>query len=127
MLISMRAESPWLNRHHRRIAWLVVVLLVLPVIAAFMMFVITRDAASFRILTLMVVANVATIVNVVTYRKLKLRVIEDRGMLCTNCLFPLQGLGNQGRCPECAMPFERDSTIESWKHDLKMKSGDLSE
>ncbi|MEL7484196.1 MAG: hypothetical protein AAFN41_07560 [Planctomycetota bacterium] len=127
MLTSMKAESTWLNRHHRRIALLVVALLVLPVVAAFVAFAVTQAASSFRIMTLMVVANVATIINVVTYRRLKLRVIEHRGLLCTNCLFPIQGLGDRGRCPECAMPYERDSTIESWKHDLKMKFGDLAE
>jgi hypothetical protein len=35
--------------------------------------------------------------------------------LCLNCHYPLTGLADQGRCPECDYPFDRPTNERRWK------------
>lgn len=36
-------------------------------------------------------------------------------LLCTECGYPLQGLGDEGQCPECATPFEAKFVRRLWR------------
>ena len=55
------------------------------------------------------------------------RVIAHKGRVCGNCLFALQGLPDEGVCPECGDEYEIENTIEGWESDFRMKRGSLSE
>jgi len=36
-------------------------------------------------------------------------------LLCTRCRYPLEGLGEEGQCPECGEPFNRELVIKTWQ------------
>jgi hypothetical protein len=43
------------------------------------------------------------------------RLIRAHGrFLCLNCHYPLEGLPPQGRCPECDLPYDRETTERRW-------------
>ena len=43
------------------------------------------------------------------------RLIRTHGrFLCLNCHYPLNGLPDAGRCPECDQPYERATTEKRW-------------
>lgn len=116
----MSITGAWLRRYHRRMMRLMMVLLALPAIVAIVWFVATGDPRAFMLMIAMTLANVVNIINPITFRRLKRRVREHGGRLCTACLFPLKGLGDAGTCPECGTDYDIASTIESWKRDLAM-------
>jgi hypothetical protein len=37
-------------------------------------------------------------------------------LLCTQCLYPLDGVPPDSRCPECGMQFNSDEVRAAWKH-----------
>ena len=116
----MSIAGTWLRRYNRRMMVVMMVLLALPAIGASVWFVATGDPRAFMLMIAMTLANVVNIINPITFRRLKRRVRERRGRLCTACLFPLEGLGDAGTCPECGTDYDIASTIESWKRDLAM-------
>lgn len=117
----MSISGPWLRRHHRRMMWLLAVLLALPAIGAIVWFVATGDPRAFMLMIAMTLANVVNIINPIVFRRVRRRVREHRGLLCTSCLFPLDGLAPDGVCPECGAKYDAASTIESWKRDLNLR------
>lgn len=48
----------------------------------------------------------------------------DPNVTCTRCGYSLRGLAEDGRCPECGMPFDHrqadDATEQEWRQ-LKRK------
>jgi hypothetical protein len=62
----------------------------------------------------------ATILGIVIYwlRRVhqvrKLIRIHGR-FLCLNCHYPLTGLADQGRCPECDHPYDRPTNERRWR------------
>lgn len=118
----MAIKAPWLRRHQRRMMWLMTVLLVAPLVGSLVWFANTGDARAFSLMILMTLANIVNIINPVTFRRLKGRVREHKGLVCTSCLFPLTGLDPQGRCPECGTDYTFADTIESWRRDFNMNA-----
>ena len=116
----MSIKGIWLRRYHRRMMRLMMVLLALPAIGAIVWFGATGDPRAFMLMIAMTLANVVNIINPITFRRLKRRVREHGGKLCTACLFPLKGLGDAGTCPECGTDYDIATTIEAWKRDLAM-------
>ncbi|GAB5497521.1 MAG: hypothetical protein Phyf2KO_26010 [Phycisphaerales bacterium] len=55
------------------------------------------------------------------------KIIAHGGVVCGNCLFALEGLPDEGVCPECGDEYEIENTIEGWESDFRMKRGSLSE
>lgn len=49
------------------------------------------------------------------------KVLAHKGCVCGNCLFPLEGLGDQGVCPECGHTFDIEKTIQGWQQDLEVR------
>ena len=115
------AATPWLRRHTRRMMWLMMGLLIAPFAAAVIWFMVTGSARAFLLMTLMVFANVVNIINPIVFRRVKRRVLEHRGLICTACLFPLDGLASGGVCPECGTAYDFESTAEAWRRQLGIK------
>lgn len=42
-------------------------------------------------------------------------VVQHRRFLCISCLYPLQGLADEGRCPECDHPYTRAELWHMWR------------
>lgn len=55
----------------------------------------------------------------VQYRLYRRRARRARYELCTNCLYPLDGLPDQHRCPECGVEYDRDACRQLWQAWLK--------
>lgn len=50
-------------------------------------------------------------------RKKLLSHLQEHGYLvCMSCGYPLSGLDESRRCPECAQPFVPDDLIAAWKY-----------
>lgn len=43
------------------------------------------------------------------------RVVRLKFRLCTECGYSLHDAAQEGRCPECGVPYELDRTIRSWQ------------
>ena len=83
----MPVTSSWLRRHQRRMMWLMFVLLLAPALAALVWFLMTWDPRAFMLMIAMTLANIVNIINPITLRRLKHRVREHDGKICTACLF----------------------------------------
>jgi hypothetical protein len=55
----------------------------------------------------------------VRYRLFRHRARQTQYELCTNCLYPLDGLPDIHRCPECGIEYDRTECRELWRAWLK--------
>jgi len=97
------------------------VLLILPCVTALVLWFVLKDPKFSRIMILMLLANIATFYQLYQFKRVKRLLIEHNGKVCGNCLFPLDGLDDEGVCPECGHPYEINQTIEDWRHDLALQ------
>lgn len=47
-------------------------------------------------------------------RRVRDTVNQPHGELCLHCLYPIAGLGDSGRCPECGKAFELANVRRVW-------------
>lgn len=114
----MPTASPWLRSHNRRMMHLLYVLLAVPALAATVWFLLTWNARVFTLMILMVLANIVNIINAVMMKRLRRRVTRHRGLLCTGCLYVLEGLEPAGQCPECGRDYTFQLTADAWARDF---------
>ena len=55
----------------------------------------------------------------VRYRLYRYRARKTSYELCTNCLYPLDGLPDEHRCPECGEAYDRWECRRLWREWLK--------
>lgn len=48
-------------------------------------------------------------------RRIKAKYLAANGRLCTHCTYSLQGLPDQGKCPECAAPYDIVANVPAWQ------------
>ncbi len=117
----MRAKHPWTKRLHRYSLLGLLVLLLIPCFTGLVLWVIYADPKYARLLILMVLANVVTFLQIYQLRRVRNLFLVHRGKICGNCLFPLEGLDDEGVCPECGHSYEIEKTIQGWQQDLNVR------
>lgn len=50
-------------------------------------------------------------------------IIEQRGLVCPRCLFPLNGLDETGVCPECGRPYDFGALRRYWSKGVGRRIG----
>jgi len=100
---------------------LMIVLLILPLVTACVLWALYSDPKYTRIMILMLLANIATIYQIVQYKRVANLFRRHHGKICGNCLFPLEGLDDEGVCPECGHSYEIEKTIQGWQQDLNVR------
>lgn len=53
-------------------------------------------------------------------RRLRARLAASGGSMCGRCAYPLGGLPREGKCPECAEPYDRERDGWRWWRDLEL-------
>ena len=114
------SKHPWTRRLYRSSLLGLLTLLLIPCIAGLALWAIYADPKYLRLLILMVLANVVTFVQIYQFRRVRNLVLSHHGKVCGNCLFPLEGLEDEGPCPECGHSYDIEQTVLDWKHDLHL-------
>lgn len=119
--MAFRTVHPWTRQAYRRMVWYMVVCIAVPLLAVAAL-VVGASATGNR--SLYAWSGIAGLSGLSGFGYLlfvapgRRTIIRHRGRVCGNCLFELEGLGDTGVCPECAHPFEIETTIRGWERDL---------
>jgi hypothetical protein len=53
-------------------------------------------------------------------RKFLERLVAKEYRVCPQCLYALCGSSDEGKCPECGLPYSGASLVEQWKQILRI-------
>ena len=119
----MASHHQWTRRHVKRTIWIVAIcvallLLISGCVVAYAFA--TKRWALTGWLGLTGLFGLSGLLQLFWVIPVRRKIIAHDGKVCGNCLFVLNGLGDQGICPECGDEFVLEETVAGWSKDFRM-------